>query len=297
MTACSVLLISSSIAQADVKVIASIKPIHSLVASVMEGVGTPQLLLEGNASPHTYTLKPNDATALEQAQVIFWVGHELEAFLEKPLDVLSTNATVVGLLKSDGLKILEVRENEEFEQDDHEGEHHDAADAHVWLDPENAKAMLQTIAQTLSQADVVNAEVYADNAAKAASKLDVLTSELNAQLAPVKSQNFIVFHDAYQYFETRFSLKASGAISIHPENPPGAKQIAAIQNRIKSNSIQCVFSEPQFDSKLVEVIMEGTSAKSATLDPIGAAIDAGPKQYETLMRNLAENLRGCLGAS
>jgi zinc transport system substrate-binding protein len=297
--AISALLLCSTLASADVKVMASIKPIHSLVASVMEGIGVPGLIVDGSNSPHTYTLKPSDAAALEQADVIFWVGHELESFLEKPLESLGQNARRISLLDAQGIKTLPVREDANFEAHHHAGEEHaegEESDPHIWLDPENAKAMVKTIAKSLSVADATHAAAYNANAEKTLAKLDVLSRDIQKSLASAHGQGFIVFHDAYQYFETRFGLKASGAISVHPENPPGAKQINDIKTRIKNGSIKCVFAEPQFDDKLIRVVIEGTEAKSATLDPIGATLEPGPSLYIELIQNIASGLESCLTA-
>jgi zinc transport system substrate-binding protein len=290
--AVSMLMMGSSLAIADVKVMASIKPIHSLVASVMEGVSAPSLIVDGANSPHTFNMKPSDAAALEQAEVIFWVGHELEAFLEKPLEALAGKATTVALLDAKNVAKLPVREAEHEDSGEHH--HHGDADTHIWLDPENAKAIVSEVAETLSRVDAANAATYKANADKTLQELDTLSVELKTSLAPAKGQDFIVFHDAYQYFENRFGLNASTAISINPENPPGAKQIAALQKRIAEGKIKCVFAEPQFDNKIVNVILEGTSAKAATLDPIGAALGAGPELYDQLLRGLAQNLTTCL---
>jgi zinc transport system substrate-binding protein len=284
--AISTFLLSSSLACADVKVSASIKPIHSLVASVMEGVGVPALIVDGSNSPHTYTMKPSDAVALEKAQVVFWVGHELESFLEKPLETLAQKATKVALIDTPNIQTLAIR--------DEDDDHGHSVDAHIWLDPENAKAMLKTIADTLSKADPDHASVYAANAGETGRKLDVLSANITTTLASSRDKRFIVFHDAYQYFENRFELKSAGALSIHPETPPGAKQIATIKRRIIDGKIQCVFSEPQFETKLVDVVREGTEAKSATLDPIGANLPPGPNLYQTLMMNLARAIAECV---
>jgi zinc transport system substrate-binding protein len=294
-------LLSSGIASADVKVSASIKPIHSLVASVMQGMGEPALIVDGSNSPHTYTLKPSDASTLEQAQVVFWVGHELESFLEKPLETLGQKATKVALIDTPNIQTLAIREDEHFKSHNHGNENeHDAEkhgdhelDAHIWLDPENAKAMLKTIAETLSKADPDHASIYVANATETERKLDELSANIKTTLATSGSKRFIVFHDAYQYFENRFGIKSQGALSIHPETPPGAKQIAAIKQRISDEKIQCVFSEPQFETKMVDVVREGTEAKSATLDPMGANLNPGPNLYETLLTNLARTIAEC----
>jgi zinc transport system substrate-binding protein len=297
--AISTLLLCSNLATADVKVMASIKPIHSLVANVMEGIGVPGLIVDGSNSPHTYTLKPSDAAALEQTDVVFYVGHELETFLEKPLESLGQNARRVSLIDAPGIKTLPVREDANFEAHHHAGEEHTEgveSDPHIWLDPDNAKAMVKTIANTLSVTDAVHAAAYNTNAEKTLAKLDTLSRDIQSNIAPARNQGFIVFHDAYQYFESRFGLKANGAISVHPENPPGAKQINDIKSRIKNGSIKCVFSEPQFDSKLISVVIEGTEAKTATLDPIGATLEPGPSLYIELIQNIASGLESCLTA-
>ncbi len=287
---------SSSIASANVKVVASIKPIHSLVSSVMQGVGTPTLIVNGSDSPHTYSLKPADAEALQNAQVIFWVGHELEAFLEKPLEALGQKTQSVSLLDAKSIRTLAPREGNGFDHHQHEGEAHEGeeVDAHIWLDPANAKVILTTIAETLASADAANAATYRANALKTIADLAALSAEIANSLQPVKDRKFVVFHDAYQYFETRFGLQASGAIAINPENPPGAKAITDLRQRIADGKVQCVFSEPQFDNKLVNVILEGSSVKSAALDPEGAALEPGPALYATLLRNLSKSLVQCL---
>ena len=289
-------LATSSLAVAEVKVMASIKPIHSLVAAVMQGVGTPRLIVGGNNSPHTYSLKPNDAEALQQANAIFWVGPGLEAFLEKPLQSVAGNARVISLIEAPGVQTLPVREGNGFDKDHDEGEIHEAgaADGHIWLDPENAKAMVQAIAEELSKQDPTNAAAYSANATKEIVALDRLSREIADMVAPAKGKGFIVFHDAYHYFENRFGLRASGAITIHPESTPGARDIANIRQRISDGKVTCVFAEPQFDNALIAALIEGTTVKSATLDPEGAPLEPGPDLYPTLLRAIARNLSNCL---
>ena len=273
---------------------ASIKPIHSLVASVMQGVSTPTLLMDGANSPHNYSLKPQDAKVLQEATVIFWVGHELETFLEKPLEALASNTKTVALMDTPGVTRLAAREGDGFDHSDHAHDTHHKDDPHIWLDPENAKAVVAAVSTVLSQADPANAMVYKTNAAKVATDLDELAHEITALIAPAKGKGFIVFHDAYQYFETRFDVPSSGVIAIQPETPPGAKAITEIRARIMAGKIICVFAEPQFDSRLVNVILEGTATRTATLDPLGANLAAGPALYETLMKQLATSLAACL---
>ncbi|TDK38682.1 zinc ABC transporter substrate-binding protein ZnuA [Rhizobium deserti] len=299
-------------------VVVSIKPIHSLVASIMKGVGEPQLIVDGAASPHTFTMKPSNAKALEKADLVFWVGHGMEAFLEKPLSALASDAKVVTLEDVPGLVKLPFREGGAFEAHDH-GEHehgeehahghdkaeggqhadhddhdHEGFDTHLWLDPMNAKAMAVEIERVLVQADPANAAAYQANGAALIRQVDALDAEITATLAPVKDKPFVVFHDAYQYFEHRYDVAIAGSITVSPETMPGAERIGQIHKKVTSLGATCVFAEPQFEPKLVAVVTEGTKARSGTLDPEAATFKAGPDLYFELMRGLASSMKQCL---
>ena len=292
------------------KVVVSIKPIHSLVAAVMEGVGTPDLIVDGAASPHTYALKPSNARNLEQAQVVFWVGPGMEAFLQKPLTSLGSNATVVELDQAPGIIKLKFREGGAFEPhddgdepaagDDHAHDDHDhdhgEFDTHLWLDPHNAKAMVAEITTSLVAADPANALTYEANQKALNDKLDALDTEIASTVAPVKDKPFIVFHDAYQYFEHRYGVRVSGSITVSPESIPGAQRVSEIHSKVADLGATCVFAEPQFEPKLVNVVLEGTSAKSGVLDPEAATLSPGPDLYFDLMRGIASSLKSCLSA-
>ncbi|QND47427.1 zinc ABC transporter substrate-binding protein [Rhizobium lusitanum] len=281
-------------------VVVSIKPIHSLVAAIMDGVGTPDLIVDGAASPHTYALKPSNAKALEAAKVVFWVGPGMEAFLEKPLSALSANALVVELDKAPGITKLKFREGGAFEADDDGDEpadhdhDHGEFDTHLWLDPHNAKAMTAEITTTLVAADPANALTYEANQKALDDRLDALDAEIVSTLAPVKSKPFIVFHDAYQYFEHRYGVRVAGSITVSPESIPGAQRISEIHGKVAELGATCVFAEPQFEPKLVNVVLEGTSAKSGVLDPEAATLRQGPDLYFDMMRGIANSLKTCL---
>lgn len=314
-------------AYGDAPVVVSIKPIHSLVAGVMEGVGSPSLIVKGAASPHTFSLTPSQAKNLYNARLVFWVGHELEAFLEKPLSTLSANAKQVELLEVPGLTKHHFREGGAFEEHAHEDEyknedehkheqntagkkdeheahdhgshekHHDEEiDPHFWLDPENAKIIVHYIAHILSEYDPKNAAVYEKNEQRLSDKLDALIGEVQNTLAPIKGKEFIVFHDAYQYFENRFDIVASGSITINPDLPPSVGRIQEIRNKIKELGAICVFSEPQFEPKIIRTVMEGTSAKTGVLDPLGASMTDGTELYFELIRGTAHSLKDCLSS-
>ena len=287
-------------AHADINVVASVKPLHSLVSGVMKGVGKPDLIVKGSASPHTYSLKPSQAKQLEDADLVFWMGHELESFLEKPLEAIASNARVIELIDTDELKRIKMREGGAFddhghdEHDEHDEHGHGEFDVHVWLDPENAKVLVNEIKQSLIELDPSNAAQYQLNSDELMVRLDQLIDDVSVKLAPEKEKGFVVFHDAYQYFEERFGLSAVGSITVSPEVMPGASRIKELKEKINELNALCVFSEPQFEPKLVSTVIEGTNASTGVLDPLGASIKDGPELYFTLINNMADSLKKCL---
>jgi zinc transport system substrate-binding protein len=279
------------------KVVASIKPIHSLVSSIMAGVGEPTLIVKGAASPHTYTMRPSDAEAISNAAIIFWVGEPLEKFLDKPLATLGAKALSVQLIEAPGVERLKPRTGGTFDPDrdgDEAEAGSDEIDPHFWLDPENARAAAKEIALTLEKADPEHAAAYAANAQKLDAELVKLEEHIRTQLAPLGDKQFIVFHDAYHYFENRFGLKAAGSITVSPEVQPGAARIAEMEDKVRSLGAVCIYSEPEFEPKLVDTVAEGSNARKGVLDPEGGALTEGPDLYETLLLNLANDLDSCL---
>lgn len=338
-------------------VVATINPVHSLIAAVMKGAGEPSLLVEGYASPHTYALKPSGAAALARADIIFRIGPDLETFLNGPLEALGDKARVIDLAKTPGLTLLPYRKSGVFEDDDHDeaghdeadhddhdhdeaghddhddhdeaghddhdaDDHHDesaeadhdghddddddhdghghahahgSTDMHVWLDPQNARHMIERIAAVLKETDPERADLYEANAAEVMQSLDALSAEIAKQLEPVHDKHFLVFHDAYHYFENRFGIEAAGSIAANPQSPPGAETIAALEAMVGHGDVVCAFVEPQFSPKLIEAIAGQGGLRIGTLDPLGAAVDPGPEQYGTLMRDMATAFAECLG--
>lgn len=303
--AASLSLLFTGTALAAPHVVASTKPVHSLVSAVMGEVGTPTLIVRGAASPHTYSLRPSDAAALENADIVFWTGHGMELFLAKALDSLALKAEVVELAEAPGIVLLPLREGGAFEAHvhddaghDHDGHDHDShgdGDMHFWLDPDNAGLMVTHIADVLAAADPENAEAYRANAEAELQRLDALTDELQVKLAPVAGKPFIVFHDAYQYFEARFGLELAGAVTISPDVMPGAARIDQLRDRVGELGATCVFAEPNFEPAIIRTIVEGTEAASGVLDPEGSALTEGPDLYPQLLRGLADGLVDCLG--
>lgn len=322
----------STASWADVpRVATDIAPVHSLVAQVMAGVGTPALIIEPGATPHEYSLRPSEAAALQHAELVFWIGPDLTPWMEDAIGTLAGAATVTSLMEVDGTTELPFREGALFEAHvhgddehghedhdahakddhdhdhdhdhghetaetghDHEGHDHGDHDPHAWLSPDNGAVWLNAIAAKLSAADPDNAGTYFANAAAARADLDTLRTEINGILDPVRGRNFIVFHDAYQYFETSFDIPASGAISVSDATDPSPARIAEIQDRVRDQGVSCVLSEPQFDPKIVAAVMEGSEARTGVLDPIGSNLEPGPDLYPTVLRNLALTLADCL---
>ena len=315
-------------AKAEVNVVTTIKPLHSLVSSVMKGVGEPSLIIEGTNNPHTFVFKPSHAEMIENADIIFWIGEDLEAFMEKPLDSLAKNAKTIAFMDLASIEKLKFREQNIFEDhddhghkdddhdnhddhDDHDGHddehdghddhddhagHHDGHnhgefDAHIWLDPANAKEMVLEISHELSELDPSNKSKYEDNASKTIAALDTLIEEVDNSLS--KDISYIVFHDAYQYFETRFGVKSAGALTLNPDVLPGAKQIADIQDLINDKGIKCIFSEPQYNPKIIETLGNDMNISTGVMDPLGAYIEAGPSMYSELINEIANSIKNC----
>jgi len=289
-------------AAADLTVVVTIKPLHALVSQVMTGAGTPELLVQGAASPHTYALKPSDASKLNQADVFFRMSDAMEPFTAKVAKSLPKRVQVITLQTTRGLKLYQRRTGATFDDNHdhsdgggHDHNHsHDSTDGHSWLDPVNAKVLADRIAQVLSAKEPANAARFIANAATLKTKLDELSTELARDLALVAGKPYIVFHDALQYFERRYTLRVVGSISISPDVPPSAKRLSTLRKKIASLGAVCVFAEPQFDTRLVDNVIEGTRARTGTIDPEGTRIEPGPDLYFTLLRNLTQDLKNCL---
>ncbi len=315
----------AAVAQAQPNVVTVIVPVHSLVANVMEGVGEPALLIEGAASPHAYELAPSEAAALESAERIFWIGPEIETFLVRVMRNLDDDVSVPLITRS-GVALLPLREAGAFEAhahadhdehghvdhdedghaghdgDGHDGDGHDEdahgereeVNAHIWLDPGIAMRLVEVIAAELGAIDPANADRYNANAHETIQRLQALDAELAARLAPVRDVPYVVFHDAYAYFEARYGLRVVGSITLNADRAPGARRLYEVRNKIVDTDAACVFAEPQFKPGLVATVVEGTGARAGVLDPLGAFLTPGPDAYFILLENLAEALRDCL---
>ncbi len=342
-------------AKAEIKVVASIKPIHSLASYLMDGVAKPDLIVDGYSSPHGFPLKPSHAKMLQEADLIFWVGEDLENFMEKPLDSIAKKAEKIELMEIKGLNKLKFRErnifgdhddhddhghkedgHKEDDHDDHdhkkkdghddhddhdhkkkdghddhddhghkkkddhddhddhaghEGHHHGEHDPHIWLDPMNAKVILNEMAEHLIENDAKNASKYKSNLKKALKDIDKLVSDVSSELN--QSVASIVFHDAYQYFEKRFNVNILGAFTVNTDVMPGAEQLAEIREIIEHDKVACVFSEPQFNPNIIKAVAKDMNIKTGVVDPLGATLDPGKDLYFDLIRNMSKSFKGC----
>ena len=304
--------------KADVKVVTSIKPLHSLASYLMDGVGKPDLIVDGYASPHGFAMKPSHAKMLQSADIVFWVGEDLENFLEKPLSSIAKKAEKIELMQTKGLQVLKFRERNIFDEhddhddhdghakkkkdghddhddhdghDDHEGHAHGEFDPHIWLDPINAKVILFEMSKHLIENDPKNEATYRDNLSKAYKEIDKLTKEVTAELN--ESVASIVFHDAYQYFEKRFSVNILGAFTVNTDVMPGAEQLAEIREIIEHDNVSCVFSEPQFNPDIIKAVAKDMNIKTVVVDPLGATLNPGKDLYFKLIRNMSASFKGC----
>ena len=312
--------------KAEIKVVTSIKPIHSLVSYIMEGVGSPDLIVDGYNSPHGFSLKPSHAKMLQEADIVIYVGEGLEEFLEKPLESLAQNAVKFELLKQSGMKKLKFRERNIFEghddhddhghgkkkKDDHDDHDHDKKakkedhdnhghddhghghgefDPHIWLDPVNAKIIVKKVTNQLSKLDKENSSTYKSNSKKALKEIDNLIKQVKSDIN--KDAKVVVFHDAYQYFEKRFDVNIIGALTVNTDVLPGAEQLAEIREVIDHEQVTCVLSEPQFNPDIVKTIANDTNINMGVLDPLGATLDKGKILYFDLIKNISLSIENC----
>jgi zinc transport system substrate-binding protein len=345
-------------ANAELKVVTSIKPIHSLASYLMDGIGKPELIVDGYASPHGFSMKPSHAKMLQNADLIFWIGEDLEGFLEKPLKSIAKKAEKIELIEIKGLNVLKFRERNIFDEHDHDDDHddhgkkeddhddhdhdehakkeehddhddhddhgkkeddhddhdhdehakkeehddhddhdgheghaHGEYDPHIWLDPMNAKVILNEMVEHLIENDPTNEAKYKSNLDKALKEIDKLTIEVMTDLN--NSVSSIVFHDAYQYFEKRFNVNILGAFTVNTDVMPGAEQLAEIREIIEHDKVACVFSEPQFNPDIINAVAKDMKIKTGVLDPLGATLDSGKDLYFKLIRNMSASFKGC----
>ena len=301
---CLLLLAQTSVAAtaAPPKVLTSIKPVQLIAQAITEGVSDSDVLLPPGASPHSHSLRPSDARKLHDADVVFWVGPDMETFLGKMLSN-ATSTRSVELIEAKGLHLRHGDEDsndegEHHHHDDHghkHHHHHDGADPHIWLSPENAKVMARTMSATLSELDPDNAKTYTANLVRFQNSLDQLDSHNKKRLAPLAKQPFFVFHDAYGYFQEHYHLTIGGHFTLTPEQQPGARHLSELRNKLASSGKTCVFREPQFQPAYIDRLIDGLDVNVSVLDPLGMDIPVGPDGYSTFINSLVDSIVDCKG--
>ena len=307
-------------------VISTIQPINSLVSAVIGNTGKSITIIPSEQSPHDFKLKPSDVKVLQNGNIIFYVSNHLESSITKVFKNLPKNIKLINLMEESGVNHLAIRDNDAWERHDHHGhddhddhdkhgkkhddhddhdkhgkkhddhdDHEKEDDVHVWLSPDNAIKIVQKVNKVLSLYFPENSKIYNDNTTKFIDKIRNLKMELVKELSPIKNKPYIVFHDAYQYFEKTFELNAVGSVALEGDIASSPKQISLIKDKIVKSKALCVFQEPQFDSKLIKIVVEGTDAKIGTLDPLGVNISENKDFYLQLITNMAKSLKECLG--
>ena len=271
------------------RVVVSIKPLHGLVAAVMAGIARPRLLLPPGATPHAFALKPSDARALSRADLIVWIGPGLESFLVKPIRALGGKAWTIAVSEAKGMVRHRVRARGVWRTKArvHAGQ---GLDPHMWLDPQNARRIARLTASGLVELDPGRAGRYAANLDRTLTEIDRAEAETRTILAPVADTPYVVFHDAFQYFEKRFATAAVGVVTISPERRPGARRISSIRARIAAGGVRCVFTEPQFEPALVQTILRGSNVRAGIIDPMGGNAET----YGAMLRAIALGMQRCL---
>jgi zinc transport system substrate-binding protein len=320
-------------ANADIKVVASIKPIHSLASYLMNGVAKPDLIVDGYASPHGFAMKPSHAKMLQNADLIFWVGEDVENFLEKPLGSIAKKAEKIELMQIKGLQVLKFRERNIFDDhDDHGHDDHDKKEDHdshakkedhddhgkkedhddhgKKEDHDDHERHAHGEFDPHIWLDPINAEVILNemvehliendpkNEAKYKSNLDEALKDIDKLTIDVMTElsnsvSSIVFHDAYQYFEKRFNVNILGAFTVNTDVMPGAEQLAEIREIIEHDKVACVFSEPQFNPDIIKAVAKDMNIKTGVIDPLGATLNPGKDLYFSLIKNMSASFKGC----
>lgn len=284
-------LVAATPALAEVpRVVTDIPPVQSLVAQVMGDLGTPELLLAKGADEHDFQLRPSQARAVANADLVVWIGSELTPWLENALETRAEGAAALALLHAKGTALRGYGEEHD------EGHDHGAEDPHAWLDPDNAKVWLGLISEDLARLDPDHAETYAANAVAAADRITALDADVVALLAPVKGKPMVTFHEAYGYFADHYGLTFAGSLALGDASSPGAARLAALRGELEAGGIVCMFPEVQHDPGLMEQLAEGTAVKiGGALDPVGSSLEAGPGAYAALLGGIARTIADCAG--
>ena len=284
------LLLIPSVASAST-ILTSFKPIQMIVTELTQGVSEPDVVMNSNASPHDYALKPSDVKKIQNADMLIWFGPDLEAFLTK---VAKSNDNLVTISEIPNINLREFGEDPHDHH--HDGHDHGSHDPHFWLGIDQVEVASSYISNKLVEVDPQNADVYKKNLEVFLTQLADKKRSIEAQLAPVKDKGYYVFHDAYSYYEDEFGLNKLGHFTVSPERKPGAKTLISIKKTLAKQDVQCVFSEPQFTPAVIESVVRGSSTQKGQLDPVGSDIEVGKGSYFEFLQQLTDSYTSCLSA-
>lgn len=283
-------------AEANVRVLTSIKPLQLIAAAVQDGVAVPEVLLPPGASPHNYALRPSDVRRVQEADLLYWIGPDMETFLPRVLSGRSKASVPVESLPGMHLRHFTASaEHHDDDEDEHDHDHRPGSvDAHLWLSSLNARVIAAKMAADLSQADPANAARYESNVKAFSARLDALDAKIKQRVAGISDKQYFVFHEAFDYFEEAYGLKHAGVFAVSSEVQPGAQHVAAMRARLTEFGKTCVFSEPPLRPRLADTLSAGLPVKLAELDGLGGYTPATAQGYEQLLSKLADDLAGCL---
>lgn len=283
-------------AEANVRVLTSIKPLQLIAAAVQDGVAVPEVLLPPGASPHNYALRPSDVRRVQEADLLYWIGPDMETFLPRVLSGRSKASVPVESLPGMHLRHFTASaEHHDDDEDEHDHDHRPGSvDAHLWLSSVNARVIAAKMAADLSQADPANAARYESNVKAFSARLDALDAKIKQRVAGISGKQYFVFHEAFDYFEEAYGLKHAGVFAVSSEVQPGAQHVAAMRARLTEFGKTCVFSEPPLRPRLADTLSAGLPVKLAELDGLGGYTPATAQGYEQLLSKLADDLAGCL---
>ncbi|MBN1085538.1 zinc ABC transporter substrate-binding protein ZnuA [Erwinia aphidicola] len=284
-------------------VVASVKPVGFIASAIADGVTPVEILLPDGASEHDYALRPSDIKRLQDADLVVWVGPEMEAFMTKSAASLPAQKNVeMDTLPGVKALLLKGGEDEEEEHEghahggaeEHEHHHHGEYNMHLWMSPEIARKTAVAIHAKLLELMPQSKDKLDANLQHFEAELSSADAKIGNQLAPVKGKGYFVFHDAYTYFEKHYGLTPLGHFTVNPEIQPGAQRLHQIRTQLVEQKATCVFAEPQFRPAVIEAVARGTKVRSGTLDPLGTNITPGKDSYVTFLSQLSSQYASCL---
>ncbi len=299
----SALLMAGPLSSASAAVVTSIRPLGFIAAAIADGVTPTEVLLPDGASPHDFALRPSDIQRLRSADLVLWVGPDMEAFLTKALVPISaTRKLAISELPAVKPLLMKGEEDDDHEHageahnhaDDDHGHHHGEYNMHVWLSPEIAKVTAIAIHDRLLELMPQNKDKLDANLRQFENLLTQTDKNVGNMLTPVQGKGYFVFHDAYGYFEKHYGLSPLGHFTVNPEIQPGAQRLHQIRTQLVEQKAVCVFAEPQFRPAVINAVAKGTKVRSGTLDPLGTGIALEKDSYGKFLTQLSNQYVSCL---